>query len=109
MRYNNVKIDKLYPYTPEDGELLESWLPEIIPLQDVSCQCDVSEMCSVTTACQTDMPHGSSLATKDPMEDKSVLPDHQGSDVDSSGSAQDQEGSIVKTQVQTGPVRDNQV
>ena len=54
-RTSIVHVDKLYPYSPEVDEVMTSWLKEI-PLQsDVSCQCDVMEVSTTTTECQTAM------------------------------------------------------
>ena len=50
-----LHVDKLYPYVPEDDEVLSSWLPLLPQHQDVSCQCDVNAQGTASTACQVDM------------------------------------------------------
>ena len=54
-RKSILHVDKLYPYVPEDGEDLTSWLPQLHQLLDVSCQCDVSAHDTVSTACQVEI------------------------------------------------------
>ena len=104
-RTSIIHVDKLYPYTPEDGEFLQSWLPVILPLQDGSCQCDIKDTNSMTTGCQTDMPR----VSDDNVEDKKVFPDVDGDLSDNPGTAPDLDDTILETLVQSGSVGDKKI
>ena len=47
-------MDKLYPYVPEDGEELCSWLPELVLFKDATCQSGVSRQDTASKASQVD-------------------------------------------------------
>ena len=41
-RKSIVHVDKLYQYVPEDGEVLHSWLPNLLTVADAGCQVEIS-------------------------------------------------------------------
>ena len=54
-RKSIVHVDKLYPYVPEDGEVLVSWLPALLTVAEVGCQVEAMPTDTFSKASQANL------------------------------------------------------
>ena len=54
-RKSIVHVDKLYPYVPEDGEVLVSWLPALLTVVEVGCQVEAIPIDTFSKASQANL------------------------------------------------------